>query len=288
MWPLDSAKIDSVCGRAGRGRSARLARRAHGSTGEDVRRSIIARPAARRGRATTMSAPCSRSASAWPTPVDADDPAEAPRRGPASTPARASSNTAACAGVDAQRRARRRGTCRARACPAGRSRSATTPSTRASKRSGDARRRRAPPRQFALDDTTARAQARPSRAALDEAHRALVDLDAVARGSARSTRSFLRVPEAVDGLRVGGSSGEPSGSSIAREARKARTPSRRGLPSTYRRSRARRRRAAGRGRPGRRRTSASTPWRGPSAVCVSTPSRSKSRARMPSGRRSTP
>ena len=64
MWPLESANTDSVC--ASMSRSSSVSRSAHGSTA-NAGWWITARPAARRGRATTTSAPCARSASACPT-----------------------------------------------------------------------------------------------------------------------------------------------------------------------------------------------------------------------------
>jgi len=43
----------------------------------------------------------------------------------------------------------------------------------------------------------------------------------------------LAIPEPAYGFKLGGSSGCPSESWIPRDARKSRTPSKRGFPSTY-------------------------------------------------------
>ena len=65
---------------------------------------------------TTMSAPCSRSASAW-SPRSTPTTNPKPPARPAATPASASSKTAAAAGSTAEQPGSRPGTCPARACP---------------------------------------------------------------------------------------------------------------------------------------------------------------------------
>ena len=66
---------------------------------------------------------------------------------------------------------------------------------------------------------------------LHEPHRALVGLDA-SRVDHRQDELVLAVTEAGDRVGVGGSSGDPSGSSMPRDARNDRTPSKRCFPST--------------------------------------------------------
>src|SRR5262249_3149783 len=102
---------------------------------------------------TTMSAPCSRRAAAWParsTPTTYPKP---PAR-PALTPASASSNTAASAGAAASASAAARKVSGA-GFPFRCSRSATTPSTSTSKRS-PMRAACSTARVLALDETTPR------------------------------------------------------------------------------------------------------------------------------------
>ena len=167
-----------------------------------------------------MSAPWLRSTSAWPARSYADDPAERP--GPAGFDPRH--------GVLDDRRALRR----PRAAPrrpeehvgrglalAGSARAATSPSTRTSN-SSECRPRPSTSRQFLLADTTARRETRCARLP-PRTYGALVALDAVALEHS-STRTFLRFPTRAR-CRPGRSSGEPSGSTMPRDARNARTPS---------------------------------------------------------------
>ena len=216
MCPLDSAKIDSVCASRSRS-SSRLAQRPR--LDREVRGARSrARSSSSARSSTTTSAPCSRSASAWPDAVDADDAAEARRRGPASTPASASSNTAACAGLDAERRAPGeervgRGLARAGArslgddavdahleqvarCPA-----AASTSWQLRARRDD---RAAQPGVARRLQVAAPSPRRPRR------RRSRIS---------SSTSSFLRLPSPWTVSASGGSSGRPSGSSIPREAR---------------------------------------------------------------------
>ena len=67
---------------------------------------------------------------------------------------------------------------------------------------------------------------------LGEPDRALVRLDALLADQLENPVVLARA-QRVDGLRCGGSCGEPIGRSIPRDCRNECTPSRRGLPSTY-------------------------------------------------------
>jgi hypothetical protein len=78
--------------------------------------------------------------------------------------------------------------------------------------------------------------ARLSGLPLDAAYRAIHNLNgqgAQPCGTARRRISFLRFASPPTVFVVGASEAAPCGSAIPREARDERTPSRRGLPSTY-------------------------------------------------------
>ena len=187
MWPFESANTDSVW--ASTSRSSAVSRTAHGSTA-NAGCAITRRSSSSARSVTTMSAPCSRSASAWPTRSTPTTKPKWPAR-PAATPASASSNTAAS---PARRRAcaPRRGTCPAPACRAG---------APARRRPVDPQRRR-DPRCRRPSRTSAAVGARRDHRApqagvarrAHEAHRTRVGLDTVGCGSCRRTSSFLRLP----------------------------------------------------------------------------------------------
>ena len=229
MWPLDSAKIDSVWA-SSRGASSR-SRTAHGSTA-NTSAPIMARSSSSARSFTTTSAPCSRSAVGVPDAVDPDHPAEvsrAPRlRRPPARP-----RTPPPGRVRHRAPGRRPGTCPAPACrrgararrrrrrsdleqvlDAGRHR-ARPGSSRSTRPPPGAAPRRAPPRRTGPSPRTARRRR---------------------RGSASARSRSCALPEPVDRLGVGGVVGRALGSSMPRDSRNERTPSRRGLPSTYSRS----------------------------------------------------
>ena len=125
----------------------------------------------------------------------------------------------------ARRRAprRRRGTCPARACPR-RPRARRRRRRRAPRTGRRCRRPRSTSRQFLLAETTAR-RSPASRAASTNRTEPVVDLDAAARGSARGRGRSCGCPGRAPSPPSGGSSAEPSGSSMPRDARNDRTPS---------------------------------------------------------------
>ncbi len=228
MCPFDRAKIDSVC--ASRSRWRWRSATAHGSTEKTARldqwrssssvRSLddqVGAVAAQRGLLGL------RGRRRRPT--------RTPPARPASTPATASSNTAQCAGVDAAALRPRRGTCRAPASRAG-SLPRRRRRRRAPRTGARCRRRRAPP-SSSCSPTRPPAADPASRTA--STNRTEPSYTSTPRRSiSSSTRSFLRVPRpctVVRRRRV--VSGDPPDSAMPRDARKARTPSCRSLPSTY-------------------------------------------------------
>ena len=172
--------------------------------------------------------------------VDADDEAEASRRGPASTPASASSNTAAARGSTPSARAPARYVSGA-GLPCRCSRSATTPSMTASNRSVDPGRAQHVAA-FVLEETTARRSP-----ALDHARARSAPSPRTARRRARGSASARSRSCGCRGRR----SSRRSGGSLGRPLRQL-DPARREERAARRRSAACRRRT--RRSPRRRRT----------------------------------
>ena len=256
------ARGSTRCGRARRGRAR--SRRPPTTRSEKQGCWITTRSSSSARSSTTIVAPCSRRASAWPT---------------RSTPT-TQAKLARAPGLDAGERVlehrrllrARRPSARAPAryvsgagFPFRCSRSATTPSIRASK-SCSIPAATSTSRQLVLEETTARRRPGVARR-LEVAHRARIGLDAVLADHLQD-ELVLSVAEAVDGLR--GRAGRPP------RPRAARSPARRGTSGPRhsaacrrrtRRSRSRSRTArtaprfARPARAGTRRTSASRPRR---------------------------
>src|SRR5829696_1604978 len=154
---------------------------------------------------TTTLAPCSRNAPAYP----------------ASTPASASSKTAASSGVTSSARAPARKVSGA-GFPFSPSRSATTPSMRASKNPSMPAATRTS-LVLALDETTA--QRRPESRAASRYRTEPSKTSTPSSRINRKTSSFLRLPSPRTVSAPDGSPDSPSGSSMPRAVRNERTPS---------------------------------------------------------------
>ena len=220
MWPLESANTDSLW--ASTSRCSSVSRTAHGSTGNDAVMDHGAR-AARPRSSTTMSAPCARSARAWPTRSTPDDDRRSCPARPASTPASASSNTAACAGSTPSARAAARNVSGA-GLPARCSRSATRPSTISSNRSSDPGRVQHVAAVGARRDDRA-AAAPPGARGLHVADRALVGLPRRRGGSARARARSCGCRARRSSRRPEGRRACPPAARCCATARNERTPS---------------------------------------------------------------
>ena len=225
MWPFESANIDSAC--ASTSRSSSVSRTDHGSTAKFGTRDHEAR-AAPRDRRRRRRRRASRSASACPTRSTPTTSLNRPAR-PAATPASASSNTAASSGRTSRHRA------------AARYMSGAGFPARCSRCGDDAvdadlEQIRDPGRLQHLaavgacrDDGASQPASRAARTnRTDPAY-----ASHAAAADQREHELVLPIAEPADGLGVGGSSRVPSGSSIPREERNDRTPSKRCLPSMY-------------------------------------------------------
>ena len=201
MWPLDEREHRLGLGEQSRSRLGLADRPRLDREGGVLDHALRAvRPSSSARSSTTTSAPCARSASAGRPGRRRRRSRSSPAR-PASTPASASSKTAACGGLDAERLARPRGTCPARACPC---RCSLVGDDAVDDRV-EAGRRSRPPRarrwQLALEETTARAQpgvARGARGSATEPSYASTP----SRRDQLEHEVVLAVAEAVDRLGV--------------------------------------------------------------------------------------